>query len=236
VWVARHGARWREVPANAEVVARDVPFDWVRAAHGRPVAPGDGSWLDRWQGLAREPGEAEGGPRAVAAEALDSARSDHVLLLGSSGPIRAADAVMRPLRVVEMPRIVANRGLAGIDGTVSTAVGLALAGIGRVTALMGDVTFLHDIGGLLVGRREKTPDLRIVVANDGGGTIFRGLEHVAAPDAAFERVFTTPHSARLEDLCSGYGVTHALVGDRAELRAALEHPPTGIEVVEAALP
>ena len=130
------------------------------------------------------------------------------------------------------PVVLANRGLAGIDGTVSTAIGVALAargaGRGVVRALLGDLTFLHDVGGLLRGPLEPEPDLQLVVANDDGGSIFATLEHGAPEHAAvFERVFGTPHGADLAALCAGYGVRHVLVRDAEELAVALATPGPG---------
>jgi 2-succinyl-5-enolpyruvyl-6-hydroxy-3-cyclohexene-1-carboxylate synthase len=149
------------------------------------------------------------------------------LFLGSSNAVRFADFVAptgdRP--------VVANRGVAGIDGSVSTAAGLAL-GSGRPwCALLGDLTFLHDANGLLLGPEEQRPGLTIVVLNDDGGGIFELLEQ-GAPEhaAAFERVFGTPTGADLAALCAGYRVPHVLVSERDELPAALA--PAGLTVVE----
>ncbi|WP_407341286.1 thiamine pyrophosphate-dependent enzyme [Pengzhenrongella phosphoraccumulans] len=128
----------------------------------------------------------------------------------------------------------ANRGLAGIDGTISTAIGVALANPDRIVrALMGDLTFLHDIGGLLHGPLEAVPNLQIVVANDDGGSIFATLEH-GAPEHAdvFERVFGTPHGSDLGALCAGYGVRHQIVREPADLAVALAVPGPGLSVVE----
>ena len=96
--------------------------------------------------------------------------------------------------------MLANRGASGIDGTVSTAVGAALAhGGGPAYALMGDLTFLHDSTGLVIGPGEPRPDLTIVVVNDDGGGLFTLLEQGAPEHAAvFERVFGTPHGADLQ--------------------------------------
>jgi 2-succinyl-5-enolpyruvyl-6-hydroxy-3-cyclohexene-1-carboxylate synthase len=134
----------------------------------------------------------------------------------------------------EPPVVFANRGLAGIDGTISTAIGVALANpTRRVRALMGDLTFLHDAGGLLRGPLEAVPDLQIVVANDDGGSIFATLEHGAAEHGdVFERVFGTPHGADLGALCAGYGVRHQLVREPGDLAVALAVPGPGLSVVE----
>jgi 2-succinyl-5-enolpyruvyl-6-hydroxy-3-cyclohexene-1-carboxylate synthase len=143
------------------------------------------------------------------------------------------------------PAVLANRGLAGIDGTVSTAVGVALAAARRglrTRALLGDLTFLHDVGGLLRGPDEPPVDLEIVVVNDDGGSIFATLEHGAlaatgsAASATFERVFGTPHGSNLAQLCAGYGVDHQLVKDVPTLRHALQAPSHGVQVIEVRVP
>jgi 2-succinyl-5-enolpyruvyl-6-hydroxy-3-cyclohexene-1-carboxylate synthase len=134
--------------------------------------------------------------------------------------------------------ILANRGLAGIDGTVSTARGVAAVTPGRTRLLLGDLTLLHDAGGLLTGTHEQVPQLQIVVVDDAGGGIFGLLEQGArgaagaAEKAVFERLFATPQGADLAVLCQAYGVTHTLAGDLAALRAALADPPSGLSLVQ----
>ncbi len=102
-----------------------------------------------------------------------------------------------------------NRGVAGIDGTVSTAIGAALAhDPGRTVALLGDLTFVHDASGLLIGPTEPTPrNLTIVVSNDNGGGIFELLEQ---GDPRFadvsSRIFGTPHDVDVGALCRAYHV------------------------------
>ena len=132
--------------------------------------------------------------------------------------------------------MIANRGLSGIDGTVSTAIGAALARSpeSRNLALMGDVTFLHDSNGLVLGPDEPRPDLTIVVVNDDGGSIFSMLEQGAAEHAhAFERLFGTPHGVDLAALCAATRTPHWRVDNLGELEHALASPNGGIEVVEA---
>jgi len=132
-------------------------------------------------------------------------------------------------------RILANRGLSGIDGTVSTAVGAALGRRSSVAyALLGDLTFLHDCNGLLIGPAEPRPDLSVVVVNDDGGGIFGLLEQGAPAYAGpFERIFGTPHGADLAALCAAYGTVHTLAADVEQLRALLGEPGAGLRVVEA---
>ncbi|MDQ6657681.1 MAG: 2-succinyl-5-enolpyruvyl-6-hydroxy-3-cyclohexene-1-carboxylic-acid synthase [Actinomycetota bacterium] len=128
--------------------------------------------------------------------------------------------------------VVANRGVAGIDGTNSTAVGVALAVGGSAVALMGDLTFLHDLNGLLIGPHEPRPDLTIVVANNDGGAIFSTLEPGEQRHAgAFERVFGTPHGVQLAPIVQALGVEHVLVTDVEQLQGELVDP-LGIRVIE----
>ena len=229
LFVAAHGARWREAPRHAERVLSAVPEEWCEPGPAHP------EWMDAW----RSAGAALAMPlerwdaRAVARVFVGSLGGDDVALLGSSGPIRMVDAVAPAWTPGAAPTLLANRGLAGIDGTTSTAVGLALALRKPVSALMGDVTFLHDAGGLLIGTHERRPDLRIVVVNDGGGTIFDNLEHAAAPAAHVRRVFTTPHGMDFSVLAAAYGATHTRVKSVGGLERALAKPPVGVHIVEA---
>jgi len=167
---------------------------------------------------------------AVAARTLAAALPDGAaLLLGSSQPPRDIARFTRPRAGV---RVLANRGVAGIDGTVSTAVGVALVQQ-PAYALMGDLTFLHDVTALAIGPHEPRPDLTIVVANNDGGGIFQTLEQGAAPFAgAFERVFGTPTGARIGRLAEGFGVEHVLVSTAGELADEVTAAPQGLRIVE----
>jgi 2-succinyl-5-enolpyruvyl-6-hydroxy-3-cyclohexene-1-carboxylate synthase len=169
--------------------------------------------------------------RAVAGVLLDHLPEGATLFLGSSNSVRDVDLASAG-RVAEL-LVTANRGLAGIDGCVSTAVGIALAGDRPAYALMGDLTFLHDSGGLTIGPHEPRPDLTLVVVNDDGGGIFTLLEPGEPARAAdFERVFGTPTGADLAALCAAHGVRHRLAATAAALAAAVAEPPKGITVVE----
>jgi 2-succinyl-5-enolpyruvyl-6-hydroxy-3-cyclohexene-1-carboxylate synthase len=161
--------------------------------------------------------------------------TDGNLVLGSSNPIRDVDLVAatdwHPLEVF------ANRGLAGIDGTVSTATGVALAAGIPTRVLLGDLTFLHDVGGLLLGSGEPQPDLHIVVLNDGGGGIFGLLEHGAKATterygAAVERLFGTPHTVDLAALAAAYGLHYERATTLEELDTAMERPIRGRSILE----
>jgi 2-succinyl-5-enolpyruvyl-6-hydroxy-3-cyclohexene-1-carboxylate synthase len=153
------------------------------------------------------------------------------LVLGSSNGIRDVDLAGQP-GPEPLATVYANRGLSGIDGTISTATGIAWGGRQETTLLVGDVTFLHDAGGLLLGFGEPDPLLRIVVLNDGGGAIFDLLEHGSVRAAGqygdvVERLFGTPHTVNLSALAAAYGVEHCLVTTTAGLAEALSSRPDG---------
>jgi 2-succinyl-5-enolpyruvyl-6-hydroxy-3-cyclohexene-1-carboxylate synthase len=129
----------------------------------------------------------------------------------------------------------ANRGLAGIDGTIATATGIALAleGAGVTRVLLGDLAALHDAGALLFGEHEPRPRMQVIVGNDGGGTLFDSLEVAgsASPDA-FERVLLTPQRVSFEKLAAAYGWEYRHAATASELQEALtpSELPTLIEV------
>jgi 2-succinyl-5-enolpyruvyl-6-hydroxy-3-cyclohexene-1-carboxylate synthase len=146
-----------------------------------------------------------------------------LLVLGSSTPVRDVDRLAVPRGDLT---VLANRGVAGIDGTISTAVGAALSharsGGGRAFALLGDLTFLHDLSGLLLGDGEEAPDLTVVVADNDGGGIFAQLEPGEdrfAPD--YRRVFGTPHGRDLVAVAEALGWATTRVSDPSQLPAAL---------------
>ncbi len=230
----RARGRWPDRPFEA------AEYDVVAAA-----GTDEGTWLQRWREadaeqsvrldrLVREAGELT--PYDVAAEVSAAIPPGGLLFVGASNPIRDLDLMARPYPVGERRLVLANRGLAGIDGTLSSAIGATLARPHTTRAILyvGDVTFLHDLTGLVVGQLEARPDLTIVVANDNGGSIFATLEQ-GAPEYAgsFERVFATPHGADLGTICTGLRIPHWRVESRAELGHALASPNGGIEVVEA---
>ena len=239
--------------ADVEVLVVAGPGVWpVRPAgatmlEGRPGAPEADrtDWLARWQEADRAMGrrvdqllaeQPSLTPYDVAGAVSRALPAGGMLVVGASSPIRDLDLMARPAPVGERRRVIANRGLAGIDGTISTAIGASL-GRGHSTrnlALMGDLTFLHDNTGLVIGPDEPRPDLTIVVPNDDGGAIFSMLEQGAPEHAAqFERLFGTPHGVDLGALCAATRTPHLRVTSRPELEQALASPNGGIEVVEA---
>ncbi|MGQ0719187.1 MAG: 2-succinyl-5-enolpyruvyl-6-hydroxy-3-cyclohexene-1-carboxylic-acid synthase [Pseudonocardiales bacterium] len=231
-------------PSVAVTVITDRP-EWTDVT-GNAVAAGtalrcigspDPGWLRRWQQADARASEAvastvENNPEVtglgVARVMLPALPSGALLLLGSSNPIRDVALAARPRRGLT---VLANRGVAGIDGAIATATGAALVHGGPGYALVGDLTFLHDANGLLAGPDEPRPDLTVVVANDDGGGIFGLLEQGAPEHAgAFERVFGTRQGTDLAALCAAHHVPHILV-QPAELVAALSAAP-GVRVLE----
>jgi 2-succinyl-5-enolpyruvyl-6-hydroxy-3-cyclohexene-1-carboxylate synthase len=165
----------------------------------------------------------------VARDVMAALPADAVLFAGASNPVRDLQLAATP----HAATVVANRGLSGIDGSLSSATGLALTSEAPTYALVGDLTFLHDAAALIHGLGEREPDLTVVVVNDDGGGIF-GLLEPGAPEYAgvFDRVFGTPHGVDLGALCAATSTRHDLVTSAAELRAAVAETPRGIRVIE----
>lgn len=229
-------ARWRWPDAGRQA---------VRVAVGLPDPPRGaaqppGEWARRWLRLGAAAAEARDaaiadGPLGGAglARAVASAASGGVLVVGSSLPVRDLDLAVDDLTDTA---VLANRGVAGIDGTISTALGVALASPERRTvAVLGDLTFLHDSNGLLLGPGEPRPSVTLVLVDNGGGGIFATLEHGDADPATLERVFTTPVQVDFAALCAATGTAYVRVDDAAALAEALE-PADGLRVVHVPLP
>jgi 2-succinyl-5-enolpyruvyl-6-hydroxy-3-cyclohexene-1-carboxylate synthase len=229
--VVAGAAEWVDPGTNARLVADAVALEPAGDAWARRWLEADEAMTGRLtevlEGLAYLSGP------VLAARLWATLGSADTLVIGSSSPARDLD--LAPVSA-EPPAVYANRGLAGIDGTVSTAVGVGLVMERPTHALVGDETFLHDVTGLVVGRLEQRPDLRIVVANDNGGAIFATLEHGhPTQSGAYERIFGTPHDVDLERLTTSTGAGYRRVESGEALAEVLAEPPLGIEVVEAVI-
>jgi 2-succinyl-5-enolpyruvyl-6-hydroxy-3-cyclohexene-1-carboxylate synthase len=155
------------------------------------------------------------------------------LVVASSMPIRDVES-FAPSEAKRI-RVFSNRGINGIDGTVSTALGVAAASGAPTVVFLGDLAFLHDLGGLLIARRSSIP-LTVVVANNDGGGIFSFLP-VAHVGDAFEPLFATPHGLELAEAGRLFGARVARVETAAELASAVETGLLGgLHLVEARLP
>ena len=223
--------------------------------------PADRAWLGRWVSASRGLiGPDDATPPDITADAGAFAKAELAavrapvtrralveamwratwphdrLVLGASRLIREADQSLTGKKVP----VHSNRGLAGIDGTIATSIGIALASQadgarGTTRALIGDLTFLHDVGSLLFGTGEPRPRLQLVVGNDDGGTIFSGLEVASQSGSTFDRVLLTPQAASLEQIARAYGWEYIRVETRGQLDQALT-ASAGTVLVEVPLP
>ncbi|HET9828652.1 MAG TPA: 2-succinyl-5-enolpyruvyl-6-hydroxy-3-cyclohexene-1-carboxylic-acid synthase [Nocardioidaceae bacterium] len=238
---------------DVEVVAVTGPSGWSdpglhvsRVVHAVSTLPAPPDvWTEEWRTRDAELSRRLDGllaaqatltPHQVAGAVSAALPPGGLLFVGASNPVRDLDLMVAPYAVGDRRMVVGNRGLAGIDGTVSSAVGAALGRphSTRCLALLGDVTFLHDSNGLVLGPEEERPGLTLVVVNDDGGSIFASLEQGAERHAAsYDRLFGTPHRVDLASLCAATRTPHWRVDSLAELRHALDSPAGGIEVVEA---
>lgn len=234
-------APWVDISGNASVVVPDLE------PAREPIRAAQAEWASRVREAARDAGEriesllASGSGRTM----LDLTRSvaastSGPLVLGASNPVRAFDLAVPTLE----GRIVhSNRGQAGIDGTIATAVGICL-GSGyageasapageRVTAVMGDLTACHDASSLALAASVGA-HLDIIVADDQGGGIFATLEHGRAAGAeAYDRWFGLAQSVDYEALAAAYGVAFARADAPRELESLLAHPTSGPRLIHA---
>jgi 2-succinyl-5-enolpyruvyl-6-hydroxy-3-cyclohexene-1-carboxylate synthase len=214
--------RWPDTARSTALVGRGL-------GAARPIDPVSSEWLEVWQDAAARVGAAvdalldETGslsaPR-LARDVVAALPRGALLVLGSSTPVRDVDRVAVPRGDV---RVLANRGVAGIDGTISTAIGAAVAhGRRPAFALMGDLTFLHDLTGLLTGHGEPVPDLTVIVPDNDGGGIFAQLEPgEERHQQDYPRVFGTPHGRDLVAVARSLGWAASAVADPGELAGAL---------------
>ncbi len=227
VVVAPSLARWPDPVRSATQVAQEAEI---------PVVSGDDGWLKSWRTadmVAREAVDAvldssgELTEPRLARDLAATVPGGALLLAAASMPIRDLDQTMHPRRGI---RIMANRGASGIDGLVSTAVGAALAHGNRSFALLGDLAFLHDQNGLVIGPQDVRPDLALIVVNNAGGGIFSLLPQAAFPEP-FERVFGTPHQVDIAAVAAAHGVPYARLESVRELSRVVA--AEGMRIVEA---
>jgi len=164
----------------------------------------------------------------VARELAASLPQGAACFIGSSRPIRDIEAFAVPRGDLE---VFANRGLAGIDGNISTSVGIALSRSDRTYAVMGDLTFLHDSNGLLC---DPSVPLTIVVVDNNGGGIFNTLPQRGVEN--FELVFGTPQNRNLVEIVKAFGHEAIAVTNQSEFKEALVSKTHTLRVVVASMP
>ena len=193
----------------------DADPNWLQAWHQASAKAADALALPTWseQNLA-----------AIFARSLPSRSS---LFIGSSRPIRDIEAFAAPRGDID---VFGNRGLAGIDGNISTAIGISRVRPGRTFVYLGDIAFLHDVNALI----NDAPNLTVVVVDNNGGGIFstlpqRGVDH-------FEEVFGTPHNRDLTAIAAGFGIHVTRVASLQEFEQALSQEHAALNVIIAAMP
>ncbi|KAB1660597.1 2-succinyl-5-enolpyruvyl-6-hydroxy-3-cyclohexene-1-carboxylic-acid synthase [Pseudoclavibacter sp. CFCC 13796] len=202
-------------------------------AHGDGAADAPGASVVADEPLTGEALTREAVIDAVWRHSRIDAPSADAIYLASSHMVRVADERVGASAVP----VFGHRGLAGIDGTISAASGVAdarrAAGAGALTRLViGDLAFAHDVGGLLRPECEAAPPLQIIVVNDHGGSIFAGLEVATADPALYERVVRTPQPLRVRETAAAYGWAYRQARDVAELDGLVAAGEPGIvEVV-----
>ena len=236
VLVDPHGA-WPDPSRGAAISVACDPSAWCRAVAAAAPPPADTGWVRAWTDaedraqvaidtvLERHPGPSEPGTARALSACLPAGAT---LVVSSSMPVRDLEWYAAPRTGL---RVLANRGANGIDGVVSTAAGVAIAGGGPTALLVGDLAFLYDVNGLL-GLAGSGVDLTIVVLDNDGGGIFSLLPQAAqvAPER-FEQLFGTPHGLDLCAVARAHGVTATSVEDPAALEAALGEAARGARVL-----
>jgi 2-succinyl-5-enolpyruvyl-6-hydroxy-3-cyclohexene-1-carboxylate synthase len=149
------------------------------------------------------------------------------LFISSSRPIRDIEACATARSGIET---FANRGLAGIDGNISTALGIA-SQRNETTAVLGDLSFLHDLTGLI---HNESINLRLMVIDNNGGGIFSTLSHRGAE--GFETVFGTPHNLDISKIAASFGITTLIIENHSQLITELSKPVKGLSVVVVKAP
>lgn len=163
----------------------------------------------------------------VAQSLAEELHKDSALFIASSRPIRDIESFATPRDGITT---YANRGLAGIDGNISTAMGIATQHE-KTFAVIGDLAFLHDISALA---NPEAVNLCIVVIDNNGGGIFSTLPQRGVP--GFEKIFGTPHHLDIAKIASSFGVASTVIKSLSDLRHEIAHYSSGIRVIVASMP
>lgn len=189
-------------------------------------------WIAKWAKVSERAqkliSSLDGWNEAVIARTIAAAiPNETALFVSSSRPIRDFEGFAAPRTGID---VYANRGLAGIDGNISTALGVAYA-YKATTAVLGDLSFLHDLTGLI---QSESINCRFIVINNDGGGIFSTLPQRGVN--GFETVFGTPHGLNPAAIAQAMGITAKQVSSLKELEAEVKAPMSGISVVVCDVP
>jgi 2-succinyl-5-enolpyruvyl-6-hydroxy-3-cyclohexene-1-carboxylate synthase len=218
------GHRWKDHLASAHDYVRADPPEFLTALAARVSPAPDPRWPGCWSTAGRRIREIleeqmgdeleEGWIMRTVVDALPEGAN---LLVANSMPVRDLDAYVEAS--TKELRVFGNRGASGIDGFVSTAIGIGVSASTRTVAVAGDLSFFHDMNGLLTLRQEGLTVGFVVVNNDGGG-IFHNLP-VKSFEPAFTRFFTTPHGLDFRNVGELYGIPYERCDSRATFPGAL---------------
>ena len=230
---------WQDPDGAISLLIPADPATTLAEATERLRRAPDAAWADDWRRADAAAAAATAGVLGdrlsepwVAARLGSTLPPEATLFVASSMPVRDVETFF-PARA-EPPRVLANRGANGIDGTVSSAYGAAAVADGPVVLLIGDVALVHDIGGLLAGSRLGL-SLTIVLLNNDGGGIFHFLP-IAGEADVFEQHVATPHGLDFARAAALYGARHDRVGDADGFDRALDRAlaEAGTAIVEVA--
>ncbi len=192
----------------------------------------DADWLEKWQKFSDRTGKelekiTQWSEPVLARTIAAAIKNGTTLFISSSRPIRDIEAFASARSDIET---FANRGLAGIDGNISTAMGIATARAATI-AVLGDLSFLHDLTGLI---HAEKPNLLILVVDNNGGGIFSTLSHRGSD--GFESIFGTPHNLDLAEIATALNIKTSTINSVDQLQKELAQPIDGIRIVVAQMP
>ena len=186
----------------------------------------DSQWHDLWENAGNLAGKSlvlNWSEQFVAREIARQIPDGSALFVGSSRPVRDLEALAQPRQGIHT---FANRGLAGIDGNISTAFGIATT-TQRTYSIIGDLTFLHDLSALT---NASSDNHTIFIIDNNGGGIFSTLPQAGAE--GFEQIFGTPHNLNLESIIKGFGCSVEKVKTGSDLARTFNHPGLHFVIVE----
>ncbi|MFT4186281.1 MAG: 2-succinyl-5-enolpyruvyl-6-hydroxy-3-cyclohexene-1-carboxylic-acid synthase [Micrococcaceae bacterium] len=198
-------------------------------------ATNDSKWLAKWQKASKIANATHNFSELnqfAAAKIIWKNKNCARLVVGASNIIRHLTTVSNTNLPAE--KILSSRGLAGIDGTIATATGVAIASKKPTRVYLGDITALHDASSLYKAPLEADYDLHIVILNDGGGTIFNTLEHGAQTQYqnTVHRFFTTPQDANFKALAAAYDWRYNQANTISELNECIDDYKKGRVITE----